>query len=78
MTDITEQGPRGGALIYTESAYKSGQMKARGAIIADMLMELQAVESQAMRHGELYSPQLDHRLQHGSHWRIGDVQDANI
>lgn len=34
MTDITEQGPRGGALIYTESAYKSGQMKARGAIAA--------------------------------------------
>jgi len=70
MTDITEQGPRGGALIYTESAYKSGQMKARGAIVADMLMELQAVESQSMRHGELYSPRLD-LTKHSDEYREG-------
>lgn len=59
-----------GTPIYTESAYKSGQMKARGAIVADMLMELQAVESQAMRHGDLHHPRLD-LSKHSDEYREG-------
>lgn len=70
MNEETNFGPRGGALIYTETAYKTGQMKARGAIVADMLMELQAVESQAMRHGDLYCPRLD-LTKHSDEYREG-------
>jgi len=70
MTSLPKQGPHCGALVYTESAYKNGQMKARGAIVADMLMELQSVESQAIRYGELYSPKLDLK-QHSDEYREG-------
>ena len=47
-----------GTPIYTESAYRAGQMKARGAILADVLTELQSIESQALRHGDLWHPRL--------------------
>lgn len=47
-----------GTPIYTESAYRAGQLKARGAIVADFLTEIQATESRVMRLGELWNPPL--------------------
>lgn len=47
-----------GTPIYTESAYRAGQIKARGLTTADFLMEIQSIESQVMRHGELYHPNM--------------------
>jgi hypothetical protein len=48
-----------GIPIYTESSYRNGQMKARGAIVADFLTEIQSIESQTLRNGILYHPDMD-------------------
>lgn len=45
-----------GTPIYTESAYRAGQVKARGAIVADFLLEIQAAESKVLRFERLYFP----------------------
>ena len=47
-----------GTPIYTESAYRNGQMKARGAIVADFLTEIQSIESQVLRNAVLYHPDM--------------------
>lgn len=45
-----------GTPIYTESAYRNGQMKAKGAMLADVMMEIQAIEGKVMMKKDLYWP----------------------
>lgn len=45
-------------LIYTESAYKTAQMRAKGMMLADVLTEIQAIEGRVMMRHELYHPDL--------------------
>jgi len=47
-----------GTPIYSESAYRNGQLKARGAIVADFLTEIQSAESQVLRCATLYHPDM--------------------
>lgn len=60
MSGDHNQHQKAGAPIYTESAYKAAQLRAKGMMLADLLTEIQAIETFCMKHGEVYNP--DHKI----------------